>query len=75
MPFGPQAARRPSNLRIAALGAPRLSEAQASALVVARERDRARKAKSRQLWAAHAARLQAIEAKLKPSQLRIAGGI
>jgi soluble lytic murein transglycosylase-like protein len=75
VPFGPLAARRPTNLRVAALGAPKLSEAQASALVVARERDRTRKAKSRQLWAAHAARLQAIEAKLKPAQLRIAGGI
>jgi hypothetical protein len=75
VPFGSLAARRPTSLRVAALGAPRLSEAQASALVVARERDRTRKAKSRQLWAAHEARLQAIEAKLKPAQLRIAGGI
>jgi hypothetical protein len=75
VPFGSLAARRPTNLRLAALGAPKLSEAQAGALVVARERDRTRKAKSRQLWAAHEARLQAIEAKLKPAQLRIAGGI
>jgi hypothetical protein len=74
-PFRAVAGRRPSNLRVAALGSPKLSEAQTAALVVARERDRVRKAKSRQLWAAHAARLQAIEAKLKPSQLRIAGGI
>ena len=74
-PFRAVAARRPSNLRVAALGSPKLSEAQTAALAVARERDRVRKAKSRQLWAAHAARLQAIEAKLKPSQLRIAGGI
>jgi len=75
VPFGPLAARRPTNLRVAALGAPKLTEAQASALAVARERDRARKVKSRQLWAAHAARLNAIEAKLKPSQLRIAAGL
>jgi len=75
VPFGPLAARRPTNLRVAALGAPKLTEAQASALAAARERDRARKAKSRQLWAAHAARLNAIEAKLKPSQLRIAAGL
>jgi hypothetical protein len=74
-PFGQAAMRRPTNLRVAALGAPKLTEAQASALVVARERDRARKAKSRQLWAAHSARLQAIEAKLKPAQLRIAAGL
>jgi hypothetical protein len=74
VPFGPLA-RRPTNLRVAALGAPKLTEAQASALAAARERDRARKAKSRQLWAAHAARLNAIEAKLKPSQLRIAAGL
>lgn len=75
VPFGRVALRRPSNLRVAALGSPMLSAAQASALAVARERDRTRKAISRQLWAAHAARLQAIEAKLKPSQLKIAGGI
>ncbi len=75
VPFGRIATRRPTNLRLAALGAPKLTEAQASALVLAGERDRARKAKSRQLWAAHSARLNAIEAKLKPSQLRIAAGL
>jgi hypothetical protein len=34
-----------------------------------------RRAKSRQLWAAHEARLQAIMRKLQPAQLRIASGI
>ncbi|WP_244470750.1 lytic transglycosylase domain-containing protein [Microvirga massiliensis] len=34
-----------------------------------------RRAKSRQLWAAHEARLQAITRKLQPAQLRIASGI
>jgi hypothetical protein len=35
----------------------------------------ARRAKSRQLWAAHEARLQAITRKLQPAQLRIASGV
>jgi hypothetical protein len=38
-------------------------------------RELARRAKSRQLWAAHEARLQAITRKLQPAQLRIASGI
>jgi hypothetical protein len=34
-----------------------------------------RRAKSRELWAAHEARLKAIMAKVSSSQLRIASGI
>lgn len=65
----------PGRLKVAAVGEVKLSEAQARALAAAREQERARRAKSRQLWAAHAARLQAIEAKLKPAHLRISSGI
>jgi hypothetical protein len=64
-----------ARLRVAALGAVKLSDTQARALEAARQRETLRRAASRKLWAEHDTRLRAIEGKLKRSQLSIAAGI
>jgi len=48
---------------------------QAQALQRAREQERVRAEKKRELWAAHEQRMQAITAKLEPSQLKIMSGL
>jgi len=53
----------------------KLSDAQVQALQRAREQERIRAEQKRQLWAEHESRLMAIEAKLKPTQLRIISGM
>jgi len=66
---------RPERIRVASLGAVKLSEAQAQALQRAREQERARAEQRRQLWAEHEKRMQAITAKLMPTQLKIMSGL
>jgi hypothetical protein len=53
----------------------KMSPSEARYLVVVQEKERVRKAKIRQMWAAHEARMQSISAKLRPESLRIATGI
>ena len=74
----PRSARptlRPERVRVAALGAVKLSDAQVQALQRARDQERIRAEQKRQLWADHASRLKAIEAKLKPTQMKIMSGL
>jgi len=66
---------RPERIRVAVLGAVKLSDAQVQALQRAREQERIGTEKKRQLWADHEGRLKTIEAKLKPAQLRIMSGL
>ena len=68
-------ALRPERVRVAALGVVQLSDAQVQALQKAREQERIRAEKKRQLWAEHEDRLKAIAAKLQPAQLRIMSGL
>jgi len=53
----------------------KLSDAQVQALQRARDQERIRAEQKRQLWADHASRLKAIEAKLKPTQMKIMSGL
>ena len=66
---------RPERLRVASVGAVKLSDAQAQALSRAREQERARAEQRRQIWAAHDGRMNAITAKLKAPQLKIMSGL
>lgn len=65
----------PERLRIASVGAVKLSGAQAQALSRAREQERVRAEKRRQIWVAHEGRMNAITAKLKTPQLKIMSGL
>ena len=67
--------RRPMNeLRIAAVKRMKVPSAETRSLALVQEKAK-RKAKIRQMWAAHDARLQAISARLRPESLRISTGI
>jgi hypothetical protein len=62
-------------LRVAAVGASIKPSAETRSLALAQEKEKRRKAKIRQMWAAHDARMQSISAKLRPESLRISTGI
>jgi hypothetical protein len=62
-------------LRVAAVGASTKPSAETRSLALAQEKEKRRKAKIRQMWAAHDARMQSISAKLRPESLRISTGI
>ena len=66
---------RPERLRVASVGGVKLSEAQAQALLRAREQERTRAERRRQIWAEHDSRMEAITAKLKAPQLKIMSGL
>jgi hypothetical protein len=61
--------------RVTAAGGLTVPSAKTRSLVLAQEKEKARRAKIRQMWAAHDARMQSISAKLRPESLRIATGI
>jgi hypothetical protein len=64
--------QRPTKgLRVAAA----VTSAEMRSLALAQEKEKRRKTKIRQMWAAHDARMQSISAKLRPESLRIAAGI
>ena len=68
--------QRPAKgLRVAAVGASTKPSAETRSLALAQEKEKRRKAKIRQMWAAHDARMQSISAKLRPESLRISTGI
>jgi hypothetical protein len=62
-------------LRVAAVGASTKPSAEMRSLALAQEKEKRRKTKIRQMWAAHDARMQSISAKLRPESLRISTGI
>jgi hypothetical protein len=62
-------------LRVAAVGASTKPSAETRSLALAQEKEKRRKARIRQMWAAHDARMQSISAKLRPESLRISTGI
>jgi hypothetical protein len=62
-------------LRVAAVGASTKPSAETRSLALAQEKEKRWKAKIRQMWAAHDARMQSISAKLRPESLRISTGI
>jgi Transglycosylase SLT domain len=62
-------------LRVAAVSASIKPSAETRSLALAQEKEKRRKAKIRQMWAAHDARMQSISAKLRPESLRISTGI
>jgi transglycosylase-like protein with SLT domain len=62
-------------LRVAAAGRSKVTSAETRSLALAQEKERRRKAKVRQMWAAHDARMQSISARLRPESLRISTGI
>lgn len=66
---------RPERLRVASVGAVKLSNAQAQVLLRAREQEKARAEQRRQIWATHEDRMNAITAKLKTPQLKIMSGL
>jgi hypothetical protein len=67
---------RPSKgLRLATAGSPSMSPAEARYLALLQEKQKAQRAKVRQMWAAHDARMRTISAKLRPESLRIANGV
>jgi hypothetical protein len=61
--------------RVAAAGGSTVPSAKTRSLALAQGKERTRRAKIRQMWAAHDARMQSISAKLRPESLRIATGI
>jgi hypothetical protein len=63
-----------NELRIAAVKRMKVPSAETRSLALVQEKAK-RKAKIRQMWAAHDARLQAISARLRPESLRISTGI
>jgi hypothetical protein len=64
--------RRPmKGLRVTAT----VPSAEMRSLALAQEKEKRRKTKIRQMWAAHDARMQSIAAKLRPESLRISAGI
>lgn len=65
----------PARIRVASVGAMKLSEAQAKALLIAREHERVRSSRHRQIWVEHDIRIKTINAKLKTPQLRIMSGL
>jgi hypothetical protein len=68
--------QRPAKgLRVAAVGASTKPSAETRSLALAQEKEKRRKARIRQMWAAHDARMQSISAKLRPESLRISTGI
>jgi hypothetical protein len=67
--------RTMKGLRVAAVGVSTKPSAETRSLALAQAKEKRRKAKIRQMWAAHDARMQSISAKLKPESLRIATGI
>lgn len=68
--------QRPSKgLRLATAGPPSVSPAEARYLVLLHEKQKAQRARVRQMWAAHDVRMRIISAKLRPESLRIASGI
>jgi hypothetical protein len=67
--------RPPEGLRVAAAGGATVPSAKTRSLALAQEKEKRRRAKIRQMWAAHDARLQSIAAKLRPESLRIATGL
>jgi hypothetical protein len=71
-PSTAQARLRSARVRLASLGGPGELVLKPKAVS---QQELIRRAKSRQLWAAHDARLKAIMAKVSSSQLRIASGI
>jgi hypothetical protein len=62
-------------LRVAVVGALTKPSAETRSIALAQEKEKRRKAKIRQMWAAHDARMQSISAKLRPESLRISTGI
>jgi soluble lytic murein transglycosylase-like protein len=68
--------QRPSKgLRLAMAGPPSVSPAEARYLVFLQEKQKAQRARVRQMWAAHDARMRILSSKLRPESLRIASGI
>jgi hypothetical protein len=68
--------QRPAKgLRVAAVGASTKPSAETRSFALAQEKEKRRKARIRQMWAAHEARMQSISAKLRPESLRISTGI
>jgi hypothetical protein len=61
--------------RVAAAGGSTVPSLKMRSLALAQEKEKRRKARTRQMWAAHDARMQSISAKLRPGSLRIATGI
>jgi hypothetical protein len=53
----------------------KLSEAQAQALMRARQQEKARAEKRRQIWAEHERRMDAITSKVKGQGLKIISGL
>jgi hypothetical protein len=62
-------------LRVAVVGALAKPSAETHSIALAQEKAKRQKAKIRQMWAAHDARMQSISAKLRPESLRISTGI
>jgi Transglycosylase SLT domain len=62
-------------LRVAVVGALTKPSAETHSIALAQEKAKRQKAKIRQMWAAHDARMQSISAKLRPESLRISTGI
>jgi hypothetical protein len=68
--------QRPSKgLRLATAGQPGVSPAEARYLALLHEKQKVQRARVRQIWAAHDARMRTISARLRPESLRIASGI
>jgi hypothetical protein len=67
--------RPTEGLRVAAARGATVPSTRMRSLALAQEKEKRRKARTRQMWAAHDARMQSISAKLRPENLRIATGI
>jgi hypothetical protein len=68
--------QRPSKgLRLATAGPPSVSPAEARYLALLHEKQKVQRARVRQMWAAHDARMRMISARLRPENLRIASGM
>lgn len=64
----------PARIRMASVGAMKLPDSQAQPSLIAREQERIRAERRREIWAEHNARMDAIAARLKAPQLRIMRG-
>jgi len=65
----------PARIKLASVGPVKLSEAQAQALMRARQQELARAEKRRQIWAEHNSRMDAITSKVKARGLTSMSGL
>jgi hypothetical protein len=61
--------------KLAAAGRLKVPSAETRSLALMQGKEMRRRAKIRQMWAAHEARMQSISARLRPESLRISTGI